>query len=422
MKLVSEIQVTLHSGDLPDLLGVALRSDLQVHSLRLVREERQRSLYQIQMVYESKERFSGFLDMARGSGDKFSIDSVVDLLEEQTIGGLLTVSSKLPIESYDDFEIRLLGATELILEKIREGNGLRHSGISKNVAVISGFRFDNDIKINTILEAYARAEEDSVIINMFTGLNAYPLIVNFDHEEDLIKTIQRVESTFSAVKLNHLEGIDTGFYDQMLSDVTVPVLSVMYDDIPLCVMTVFSRLIVNHRLKTKDITVGFIGVDLSVMRLTRILMKADYYRVLGNDVNERVLLSFEKNGGLATTNENILINADIIVLMKDMVSPEEMKKIRPGVMLVSFLPDEAVNPKVLADRGVREYILCGRKDVAALSPGMIKGALDSGLPQISDSHLVSLSRKIGALLSDTVEFPEIFSDVHERIAEIIKKM
>ncbi len=422
MKLVSEVQVSMHNGDLPDFVAAAIRSDLTVHSMKIMGGDSLRSLYQFQLVYENKQRFSGFLDMIRGSGDRYGIDSVADLLEEQTLGGLLNISSKLPIENYSDFEIRLLGATELILEKIREGNGLRHSGISKNVAVISGFRFDSDLKINSILEAYARAEEDSVILNMFTGLNAYPLILNFDHEEDLIKTIQRIESTFSAVKLNHLEELDSGFFDQMITGISAPVLSVLYDDIPLCLLTVLSKLILKHKLKTRDLTVGIVGVDISVMRLTRILMKSEYYRVLGNDGNERALMDFEKHGGLATTSDNIFINADIIILMKNIFPPEELRKIRPGVMIVSFLHKDAVDRRTLSDRGVREYVICGRKDVAALSPGVIRGALDAGLSQINDLHLVSLARKISTFLGDSIEFPDVFSDIHEKIADLIRKM
>lgn len=422
MKLVSELQLRMGTRDIAGVISLANRFELDVHLFRLIREEEKKSLYLLRVIYEHKERFDSLLREIGESQDKYIVESVTDLLEEQTRGGLLRVASKFPLENVTDFEIRLLGATELIVQKIHEGNGHPYSGISRNIAIISAFRTQEDAKIDRVLETYARAEEDSIIINMFTGLNAYPLVLRFDHEEDLIKTLQRISPSFSALKIFYVDEIDSGFYDQITSDVPVPVISELYDIIPLCLLTVLTRLMAKYKLKSRELTIGFIGADTSVMRLTRIMMKSDFYRVLGNDPSERAQLVFEKQGGLATTNENILVNADIIFLMKNIFSPDELRKIRPGVMLISTLPRETVDPGILSERGVREYIQTGKKDFSAISPGVIMGAVASGIIHIDDARLVGLARKLGSFIDDAMIFPDVFSDVHKKITELIEKM
>ena len=422
MKLITQIDIKTRKHDLPGFIEAVYRSGSHVHTLNLLREDASSAVYQLQLVYDDKKRFSELIQELQKESEKYTVISLVNLLEEETVGGILSLSGKFPVKNASDYEMKILGATELIYEKIVEGNGMRHSGISKNVALISGILKDEEARINHILEVYAKAEENSVIINRFTGLNAYPIMIQFDHEEDLIKTIQRIELGFSAIKIYHIDEADITSYDQILSDVTIPVVSEALDDIPLYLLTIVSKLIAKYRLKPREVTVGFIGVDISVMRLTRIFMKSDYYRVLGNDGNERFLLSFEKHGGLATTNENIFSNADIIIIVKKLFTTEELQKIRPGVLIVSLLKAEDIESSIVGKRGVRELVKADRNSLSALSPGIIKGVVECGFNNINDMQLVNLSRKMNNLVPDTMEFPDIFSDIHEKIADLIRKM
>ena len=80
-----------------------------------------------------------------------------------------------------------------------------------------------------------------------------------------------------------------------------------------------------YRLKAEETTVGFIGIDLSAIRLTRVLDKIGFRRVLGYDHGEKAMLALENQGGLATTAENIFGNADITLLLKNNFDHDEYR-------------------------------------------------------------------------------------------------
>ncbi len=422
MRLISEIIIIINKGLMPQVTFDIYKSGCQIYSLKFIEDVEENEKYSLEIVYSNRESFLDFVNNLDNHPDKFTVLSVANALEGKIKGGLLTISGKLPLETITDYEINLLGATGLIQNKIKKGSGAEYSGISTNIGVIGCIKSYDDPVNEHYLNVYLAGEKDSVIISSLTEYTPIPLVVDYSLPEDLIKTIKRIEKSFAGIRLIHVDEPALNIYEQIYSNINRPMVSYLYDDVPLALLTILGKLLSRNRLKAGEITMGIIGLNVSLLRITRMLVETGYYRVLGYDFNENMMLSFENNGGLGTTTENILSNADIIILVKNFSDSTDMNKVRPGQYILTMPDYDAIDIKQIKSRGIRELIRIDNSNLTCLYPGLLKGLIKSGANCIDDASIIKLSGKLIKSISDTYQFPDIFSGIHERISEFINQV
>jgi hypothetical protein len=420
MKMISQVTVVIKKRSFPSFIDELYKRECELVDLQHIEETDEGPLYTLSIASDSNKRFEEFITIISASSEKYKIISLKNALEERAAGGLLNVSGRIPFENSAEFNTWVLGAAGFISEQIRKEKGLAFTGITRSVCLVSGIKSGNEAGNEHLLNEYAAAERDAVIINRFTGLNGYPLAVRFDHPEDVIKVLKQIEQNFSAVRISRIDGATIMLYDMIFSELGVPVISLEHDDIPLYLFLLIIRIMLKYRLKPEETTIGFIGIDLSAIRLARVLGVVRFRRVLGCDQSEGSMLALENQGGLATTAENIFSNADITIFLKSHDNREDLLKIRPGQIVISFLSGEAPDRSVIAGKGVREYICRDPSDLAALFPGILRGAIESGVRSMSDLKLVEYSKKLAGFLTENFEFPNLFSDIHDRVSAVVK--
>lgn len=423
MKLMAEIIIAMKKGDLPKAVDEFYGHGFEIHSLRLVEKTindiHEEEKYSFSIFYAGMEALSGFLENIREM-EKYRVISVVNTLEENVKGGLISVCGKRKIESESDFELEVLGASNLIREKIALGLGSVFTSISKSVCLISAVKAQSDPDRRIVLSNYAAAEKDSVILNFIFSLNGYPLVVKYNLIEDLIKFIQSVEYNFSAIRLMDITERDIQPVSMIQSEVKLPFLSRDLDEIPLYILMIINRLASTgmdstEKLSPVETAIGLIGLDMSSLRLTTLLKKSGYSRILGYDVNEKLTLSFENLSGLATTTENIFSNADIVILLTGKFDRSDYKKIRPGQFIISFIDDSEVDMQAVKERGVREFIRGDLNNLANLFPGLLRGLVDTGTKNFDDSKIIKLASILHKELKSDYRFPEIFNGMHGKV-------
>ncbi|PKL41350.1 MAG: hypothetical protein CVV44_01565 [Spirochaetae bacterium HGW-Spirochaetae-1] len=415
MKLISNVTVAVKKGTLSQIIEEFSAGECFVRSMQAL----ERNLYQMEIIYDDRNLFNACMDSLKKMSDKYAIVSVKNSLEEMIKGGILSVKGKMPLEQYSDFEMGLLGAVELALEKIENDEGNAFSGILKNVGVITGVRAREDLRSKAIFSRFVQAERDCAILGRFSGLNGLPVAINFNQPEDFIKTLRGIESSFAALRITGIEEADLFFYEQIFSELHVPVISRDLDDIPVYMLSLLNRLSLKNKIHPSDTTVGIMGMDISAIRLTRLLKKSRFGRVLGYDQNEKALLSFENEGGLATSTENIFSNTDVILLMKNNFEYEEYEKLRPGQLIISLLGPRDVDLNMLKERGVREFVQGDVQNLSWIFPGMVVGVLNAGLKTIDDMRIIELAKKTANLLAVDYSFPDLFGDIHSLIADLL---
>jgi hypothetical protein len=422
MKFIAEITISVKKGYLPHITNELYKRRCEILKLDQLERGDESDLFRIRIMYLSREKFTGFIDKIEKHTSNFEIVEIQNTLEGSIVGGLLRVTGKVPIENFEDYSIHVTGATELIVEKMADENErLNYIGITRNVAVINALKSVSGAGLENFLKQYVMAERDSVIINRFSGLNALPLTIKYDHVEDLIRSIRSVENTYSVIRINYIEDDDFGIYEQIYEDVSVPVLMRSFDEIPLCLLAVIFSLSRKNNFAISENNVGVVGIDVSGVRLSRLLNAAGCQRVLGYDTNEKRMLDFEREGGFATSAENIFSNSDILVLFKEYFTIDEFYKMRPGQIVISLIDDSDIDLETISEKGLREFLHGDWMDLSVLFPGMIRGFIQSGLKSLDDRRLIDLSWKILDLAPAGALFPEIFSEVHEKIADMISR-
>ncbi len=419
MRLINEITVIIKKKSFPSFIDELYKRECDLLELQHIEDSGDGYLYTLRIACDNLKRFEEFITIISSAADKYKFISVKNIVEERIVGGLLSVSGKMPLENITDLNTSVLGAADLMLEKIKSEDGMRFTSVSRNVGLVAGIRSTDEAVRVHLLHEYVCAERDAVILNRFSGLNGCPLVVRFEHPEDVIQVLKKIEYNYSAIRVTRIDEASIMLYDMLFSDLTVPTVSLEHDDIPLFLLVLVIKIMMKYRVKAEETTVGFIGIDLSAVRLARVLDKIGFRRILGFDHSEKSMLALENQGGLATTAENIFGNADITILLKNNFDLEEYRKIRPGQFVISFLGAGEPDVEDISGKGVREFIKRDMSDLAALYPGLLRGIIDANVRNINDAKLVEYAKKLVVLLSDDFEYPHLFGDIHDRVYKIV---
>ncbi len=171
------------------------------------------------------------------------------------------------------------------------------------------------------------------------------------------------------------------------SEIDRPVLYREYDELPLLLTYAIMHIMKKKSMTREECNAGIIGIDLCALRLTRILLSMGISRVLGSDNNEKLMMNFEKEGGLATTQENIFSNTDIIILLKNHFTIDDLARIRPGQVIISLIDDEDIDQEIIERKGIRDFIHGRWCDLSVIFPGLIAGMLKTGVKNLSDATI-----------------------------------
>jgi hypothetical protein len=422
MKIAGELEIDIHSNKYLTCISQLVESGCRINKTELLQSKGDYDRFRIELVYDNADIYKKCLESFAGRTDIIIIRSM-NYLDEIISGGFIQIKNSMKIETLSDYEMNVLGVSAVAAEKILSSdNPASDTAVWKNIAIISGMKTKGGKKLNAQYLAYAESELYSAVISRFLNYNAFPLLIKYEQTEDLLKSINAIEPTFSAFVINQTDEDDApDLYQQLTENSSAPVLSVKLDILPIFILNAVQRLSAKHRFRTKDCTVGFIGIDVSVIRLSTILSRLGFLRVLGFDNNEKNMLNFERTRGLATTPEHIFGNSDIIVLMKEQFTEEDLLKIRPGNIIISLLRDDS-SVEMFVRKKVSREILSGKwYDFSLLLPGLVRGLIRSGNKSVNDAIIVSGSEVLTSAQEEKSPYPDIFSDIHDKMSELFNK-
>jgi len=420
MKIIVIITVSVKRGCLPQLMGELIDHGCDIQKIVRTGSASDSDVFDLEIVYADEERYKLAIDAIGAPKGPFQVLGIKNILEDSITGGLLRLSGKLPIENENDYEMRVLGSASMIVERISRGEWKRFSGITRNVGLVSALKKKTDLSPEAIHTNYTALERESITLQYFSGYNGLPLLVQYRQIEDLIKCIQSIDGTYSAVHFHHIEDVDDITpYEQLISDMAVTVTGSAYDTVPLCLATELLQLFDKYKMDFSDSNIGIIGINISSLRITRLLLSLGCLRVLGYDNNEKLMLTLEKAGGMATTPENIFDNTDVILLFKNHYTVDEFHKIRSGQIIISLIEEEEFERKIIKDKGIRAYLPKSSINASIFLPGLVRGMLGCDLQTINDAQLLELAGKLKTLKGRKASALSFFSDIHDRIAQFI---
>ena len=421
MKLIASVTLKMKKVILPQFISTLYKHNIDINMINLTESDGKWEDYNIEIIYSSKKDLVKLVDTLNKNSEYFQNITVTSTLEDKIRGGVLTTSSKIEIENINDVWTALIGGNKLIHEKINSGLQKNYCASFNSVALISGVKITNSgTNNNFYYHLYADSERDSVLIGKFSGRNAFPLVIRYNSIEDMIKTIKGIEENFCCLRIMNNDE-DDYLLANIIDAVSKPLIFKELDENPVHYLAVINTLIRNHSITPNDTSVGIIGLNNSTIRLTSLLVKSGYMKVLGHDSNERQMMSFENKKGLATTIDNVISNSDILMIMDEKISHDYINSFRAGQVIISGISTEIGDPAILKDKGVRDFIKIEETETLSLLPAMINAIIISSKRYFSEEMLINIADLISNKMEKKYDLPGLYSNISNEIENLITK-
>ena len=288
-------------------------------------------------------------------------------------------------------------------------------------------------------------EGKSALLYHFSGIQAFPLALDTQDPEEIIKTVKMISPNFSAIMLEDISAPNCVTIESRLQEeLDIPV---FHDDQHGTAIVVSAALMNALKVVKKDmnhisvVVSGLGAAGSAIIKLLNILgVKEIYgYDLMGvvkkekysnyNPVIKNLIDQEKLKYSNASDLQELLIDKDVFigVSAKDILKPSMIKQMsKDPIVFAMANPDPEIRPDLAIEAGVR-IIGTGRSDYpnqinnVLVFPGLMKGVLSSKIKNINDDIKVTTAKAIADLvkddeLSDINILPNIFD---KRVVEAI---
>ncbi len=340
--------------------------------------------------------------------------------------GKIGLVSKVPMENKDDLSRAYTpGVGQVVREIARDPSLAREYTLKRNtVAIITDGSAILGLGNLGALAAIPVMEGKAAILKSFADVDAFPICLDTQDVEEIIKAVKQIAPVFGAINLEDIAGPKCFEIEERLrKELSIPV---MHDDQWGTATVVLGGLInalkVTGRGDSKDIKIVVNGIGAAGVATSRLLISSGYTNILFCDSKgivyagrenltkeKKELLQGSSLGGHEGTLEEALVEADVFIgvskagaLTKEMITG--MKKDPIVFALANPIPE--IMPDEAYDAGVA-VIATGRSDFpnqlnnSLIFPGLFKGILDADSKQFD----ISMFTRAALALAGHVQNP-----------------
>lgn len=289
------------------------------------------------------------------------------------------------------------------------------------------------------LAALPVMEGKAVLFKHFAGIDAVPVCMETGTVDELVEAIARIAPTYGGINLEDISAPRCFEIERRLQErLDIPV---FHDDQHGTAIVVLAGLINAAKVVGRDLEslrVVVSGAGAAGVAVTKLLARVGVADIVVCDSKgiispTRTDLVEHKHRLAATTNPqglsgalaDALVGADVFVGVSGGTVPEaDIARMAPDSIIFALAnPDAEVDPIVAA--GYAAVVATGRSDYpnqinnVLAFPGIFRGALGSGAPQINEAMKLAAARAIADLVeSPTVDeiVPSVFA---EGVAEAV---
>lgn len=277
------------------------------------------------------------------------------------------------------------------------------------------------------LAALPVMEGKAVLFKHFAGIDAVPVCMETGTVDELVDAIARIAPTYGGINLEDISAPRCFEIERRLQErLDIPV---FHDDQHGTAIVVLAGLINAAKVVGRDLMslrVVVSGAGAAGVAVTKLLARAGVADIVVCDSKgiispTRTDLVEHKHRLAATTNPrglsgslaDALVGADVFVGVSGGTVPETdiVRMASDSIIFALANPDPEVDPAVAAKYAA--VVATGRSDYpnqinnVLAFPGMFRGALDSGAPQINEAMKLAAARAIAHLVA------------HPRVDEIV---
>ncbi len=338
--------------------------------------------------------------------------------------GKLSVVSKGKLETRDDWSTMYspgVGAVSSYIAK--HPKEAREYTIKKNtVAVISDGSAVLGLGNLGALAALPVMEGKCAIFKEMAGVDAFPIVLDTQDPEEIIKIVKAIAPTFGGINLEDISAPNCFVIEERLKkELNIPV---MHDDQHGTAIVVLAGLINASKVvgkKLESLKVVIVGAGAAGRAVTLMLQKAGITQIIVTDSKGAIYsgrpdLSGYKKELASTTNPeklmgdvmNVVAGADVIVGVSGpgTIAPAHIEKMAEKAIVFALAnPIPEIMPED-AKRAGAAVVATGRSDYAnqvnnsLAFPGVFRGALDRNVRAITDDMKLAAAKKIASLVKN----------------------
>lgn len=365
----------------------------------------------------------------------------------EKLSGKLSTESKCPINSRNDLS---LAYTPGVAEPCKEihtnpENAYKYTIKSNTVAVVSDGSAVLGLGNIGALAAMPVMEGKAILFKEFGGVNAFPICLDTQDTEEIIKTVVNIAPAFGGINLEDISAPRCFEIEKRLNELLdIPV---FHDDQHGTAIVVLAGIINGLRItkkKKEDCKIVINGAGSAGIAITKLLLSygfpnitmCDKVGIVNKDSEglnwmQKDMCNYTNLENKQGTLADALVGADIFVGVSapDIVTPDMIKSMNSDAIIFAMAnPVPEIMPDVAKAAGAR-VVGTGRSDFpnqvnnVVAFPGIFKGALEGRASIITDKMKLAAANAIAYLVSDedlNDEFilPEAFDP---RVADTVAK-
>lgn len=367
--------------------------------------------------------------------------------------GKLETKSKVPLKDRHDLSLAYTPGVGAVSEAVAADKSLAYELTLKGdtIAIVSDGSAVLGLGNLGSLGAIPVMEGKSILVKEFAGLNSFPICLETQDTEEIIKTVKYIAPVFGAIILEDISAPRCFEVENRLrAELPIPV---MHDDQHGTAVVVLAGLINSLKLRgldKKDAKILVNGTGAAGTAITKILVDygfkhftlCDSKGVLNDkrkDLNEEKtsLISYitERTGSYSPTGNNLkeaLVGQDIFIgVSKGNLLDEEMIKSMNDKPIIFALANPI--PEIMPDLAKKTgafIVATGRSDFpnqinnVLAFPGIMRGAIDNKIRQFTDQMFIKAAENLAACVAKPVcdqVLPDPFDrSIVARVAEAIR--
>ena len=371
------------------------------------------------------------------------------LAYHKKLNGKIGVFAKAPLRSMEDLKLSYTPGVGAVSSYLANHKGqVKKYTIKKNaVAVISDGSAVLGLGNIGAEGALPVMEGKAMIFKEFANIDAFPIVLDTQDVEEIIKTIKHIAPVFGAINLEDISAPRCFEIERRLKNMLD--IFVMHDDQHATAIVALAGLLNAFKVVKKDLKNSYvvvIGAGSAGTAVTKLLHEYGVKDIVVVDVNG--ILSKCRAGSLPHQEElaqitnkkckegtlaDAMIGADAVVGLSapDIIKPEFIQKMNSKPIVFALAnPVPEIMPDVAKKAGAF-IVATGRSDFenqvnnSLVFPGIFRGALDNNIRKLTDEIQINAAKKLaGIIKKPTINkiIPSIFDKkVVKAVASSMKK-
>lgn len=364
--------------------------------------------------------------------------------------GKLATTSKLPIKNHHDLSIAYTpGVAGPSLAIAKDKRRVRELTLKANsVAVVSDGSAVLGLGNIGPEAALPVMEGKAVLFKKFADIDAYPIVLDTQDTEEIIKTVKNIAPGFGGINLEDISAPRCFEIEERLKkELNIPV---MHDDQHGTAIVVLAGLINALKVVRKKISkirVVINGSGAAGIAITKLIYKYGARDIVvcdskgiiskkrgGLNKAKKEILKITNKHNLSGKLQDALVGADLFIGVSkgDLLKTEDIKTMREKAVIIAMANP---TPEIMPDKakaGGAMVVATGRSDFpnqinnSLVFPGLFRGALDARAKEITDKMKIAAAEALAHVVKRPTPdkiIPDSFDkNVVKAVSNAVKKL